>query len=82
MLVISSRGCAEHAVERLGKIYKVHIERSLSFGTLFNNISQRENMINTSPSSPETYLSLRSLRSAASDRCFMMTFAKSLTRGG
>ena len=47
-----------HTVEGLGKIYKVLIESSLPFGTLFNNISQLENMIDTTPSSPETCLFL------------------------
>ena len=47
-----------HTVEGLGKIYKVHIESSLPFGTLFSNISQLENMIDTTPSSPETCLFL------------------------
>ena len=43
---------------RVGKIYQVHIESSLPFGTLLNNISQRENMIDTTPSSPEPCLVL------------------------
>ena len=47
-----------HTVEGLGKIYKVHIESSLSFGTLFNSISQCEDMIDTTPSSPEPCLFL------------------------
>ena len=47
-----------HTVEGFGKIYKVDIESSLLFSTLFNNISQRENMIDTTPSSPETCLFL------------------------
>ena len=67
-----------HTVESLGKIYKVHIERSLPFSTMFNNISQCENMINTTPFSSETCLFLQSVRSTASDRRFMMTFAKIL----
>ena len=42
-----------HAIKCLGEIYKVDIEGMLPFSTLFNNISQCENMINTTPSSPE-----------------------------
>ena len=47
-----------HTVEGFVKLYKVHIENSLPFGTLFNNISQREDVIDTTPSSPETCLFL------------------------
>ena len=47
-----------HTVKGLGEIYKVDIESSLPFGTLFNYISQCENMINTAPSSSETCLFL------------------------
>ena len=47
-----------HTVEGFGKVYKVDIESSLPFSSLFNNISQRENMIDTTPSSPETGLFL------------------------
>ena len=39
-----------YTVEGLGKIYKVHRESSLPFGTLFDNISQQENMIVATPS--------------------------------
>ena len=66
-------------IESFGKIYKVHIESSLPFCTPFNNISQRENMIDTSPYSPETAACYsRSLSSTASNRRLMMTFAKIL----
>ena len=51
-----SAGTPVLTVKGLGEIYKVDIESSLPFGTLFNNISQCENMINTAPSSPETCL--------------------------
>ena len=81
-LVISSRGCAGAHCRRLWQnlqtSHRTFAVSWLSFGTLINNISQRENMIDTSPSSPKTYLSLGSLRSAASDRRFMVTFAKIL----
>ena len=82
MFVISSRGCAGAHCRRLWQnlqtSHRTFAVSWLSFGTLINNISQRENMIDTSPSSPKTYLSLGSLRSAASDRRFMVTFAKIL----
>ena len=58
MLIISSRGCAIAHYRKLWQNLQTHIERLLPFGTLFNNISQRENMIDTSPSSPETCLFL------------------------
>ena len=45
-----------HAVQGLGKIYNVHIESSLPFGTLFNYISRRENLMDKTASCPETCL--------------------------
>ena len=45
-----------HAVQGLGKIYNVHIESSLPFGTLFNYISRCENLMDKTASCPETCL--------------------------
>ena len=36
-----------YSVEGIDKVYNVHVESSLLFGAVFNNISQRENMIDT-----------------------------------
>ena len=59
------------AVEGLGKICKVHIESLLPFGTLPNNISRHENMIDTTPSPPETCQFLAKFK-------VMMTFGRIL----
>ena len=59
------------AVEGLGKICKVHIESLLLFGTLPNNISRHENMIDTTPSPPKTCLFLAKFK-------VMMTFGRIL----
>ena len=60
-----------HAVQGLGKICNVHIESSLSFVTLFNYISRRENLMDKTSSCPETCLFLVKFK-------VMMTFAKIL----
>jgi len=51
-----------NAAEALGEIYKVHIQRSLPLGTLFNNVSKRENVVDTASSSPETCLFFSKLK--------------------
>ena len=59
------------AFEGLSKICKVHIESLLLFGTLPNNISRHENMIDTTPSPPKTCLFLAKFK-------VMMTFGRIL----
>ena len=58
--VVSTRFCARYTVEGIYKIYKGHIKRSLPFGALFNNISQRQ--VSTAPSSSEPCLFLSNLK--------------------
>ena len=58
--VVFTRFCARYTVEGIYKIYKGHLKRSLPFGALFNNISQRE--VNTAPSSSELCLFLSKLK--------------------
>ena len=75
--VVSTRFCARYTVELIYKIYKGHIKRSLPFGALFNNISQRQ--VSTVPLLNPAFSS-RSLRSTASDRRFLITFARIFPR--
>ena len=62
-----------YTVEGLGKIYKVHIERSLPFGALFNNNSQHKNVVHTASSSSEPCVFFSKLKVHSQwYRCFLI----------
>ena len=62
MLSYPPKAVPMHAVEGLGKVYKIHIERALPLVTLFDNVSKGEDVFDTTSSSPETCLFLAKLK--------------------